>query len=210
MSRAQSVYDSFIHGLQTGQYRPGDRIRAEDLAQAFSVSRTPVREALSRLQERGLLEMTPSGLAVSQLSRQRVIELYAIRELLEGAAARLAAQHASPSDIYSMRHYAGEFEKAGDDPARAAHLNRVLHTQIYDAAHNRYLLEMLNNLHDTLMIVVGTTFEVEGRHAQAIVEHREILDAIERRDLDLADRLAREHITCARDARLKLMFDMKR
>ena len=84
MSIAQTVYAGFIDGLRTGTYLPGDRIRAEDVAKSFDVSRTPVREALSRLQERGLLQMTATGLAVTQLDRTAVLELYAVRELMEG------------------------------------------------------------------------------------------------------------------------------
>ncbi len=109
MSRAQEVYEKLIEHLRAGTYAPGDRIRAEDVAKSFSVSRTPVREALSRLLERGLLEMTATGLAVARLQRQSVLELYATREILEGSAARFAAQHASASDIYSMRHIADRF-----------------------------------------------------------------------------------------------------
>ena len=66
----------------------------------------PVREALSRLQERGLLQMTSTGLAVTQLDRMAVLELYAVRELMEGSAARFAAQHASVSDLFTMRQIA--------------------------------------------------------------------------------------------------------
>ena len=208
MSRAQHIYDAVIEQLREGAYKPGDRIRAEDVARSFDVSRTPVREALSRLQERGLLEMTSSGLAVAQLKRQQVLELYAMRELLEGAAARFAAQHASPSDLYSMRHIAEAFATASDDDAaRVAQLNRAFHAAIYDAAHNRYLLGMLNDMHDALMLLPSTTFEAPGRQKTAVGEHAAILDAIERRDPDEADRLSQVHIRKARDTRLQMMFD---
>jgi DNA-binding GntR family transcriptional regulator len=207
MSRAQQVYDSLIEFLRKGTYKPGDRIRAEDVAQTFDVSRTPVREALSRLQERGLLEMTPTGLAVAQLKRQNVLELYAVRELLEGSAARFAAQHASPSDLYSMRRIAEAFAEPCDDPGRVAQLNRSFHNAIYEAAHNRYLLVMLQGMHDTLMLLPSTTFTVPGRQETAVDEHTAILDAIEKRDPDEAEQQARAHIRRARDTRLGMMFD---
>lgn len=207
MSRAQQIYDALIEYLRNGTYKPGDRIRAEDVAKTFDVSRTPVREALSRLQERGLLEMTPTGLAVARLTRQNVLELYAIRELLEGSAARFAAQHASPSDLYSMRHIGEAFAVPSDDAARVAQLNRAFHAAIYEAAHNRYLLSMLEGMHDTLMLLPSTTFAVGGRQEDAVREHAALLDAIERRDPDEAERLAREHIRHARDTRLGMMFD---
>jgi DNA-binding GntR family transcriptional regulator len=207
MSRAQQIYESLIEYLRNGTYKPGDRIPAEDVAKEFNVSRTPVREALSRLQERGLLEMTPSGLAVAQLKRQSVLELYAMRELLEGAAARFAAQHASASDIYSMRQIAEAFASANGDPSRVAQLNRMFHATINEVAHNRYLLSMLDGLHDALMLLPSTTFAVPGRQEVAVQEHAALLDAIERRDPDEADRLARDHIRMARDTRLGMMFD---
>jgi DNA-binding GntR family transcriptional regulator len=207
MSHAQRVYDELIEALRSGKYGPGDRILAEDVARSFAVSRTPVREALSRLQERRLLEMTPSGLAVAQLDRQGVLELYALRELLEGAAARFAAQHASPSDIYAMRQISAAFVEAqGGDPARHAQLNRMFHNAIYEAAHNRFLHDALEGLNDALMLLPSTTFAAPGRSSTAAPEHDAILNAIERRDPDAAEDCARVHIQRARDTRLAMMF----
>jgi len=207
MSIAQKVYEAFIDGLRTGTYRPGDRIRAEDVAKSFDVSRTPVREALSRLQERGLLQMSGGGLAVTQLDRTAVLELYDVRELMEGSAARFAAQHASPSDLFTMRQIAEAFAATpADDPARVAQLNRAFHAAIYEAAHNKFLLTILDGMHDTLMLLPSTTFAVGGRQGDAVGEHLAMLDAIERRDPDAADELARSHIRHARDTRLGMMF----
>ena len=206
MSIAQQVYEAFIDGLRTGTWRPGDRIRAEDVAKSFEVSRTPVREALSRLQERGLLEMTAAGLSVTQLDRTSVLELYSVRELLEGSAARFAAQHASPSDLFTMHQIAEAFARPEADARRVAQLNRAFHDAIYEAAHNKFLLTILDGMHDTLMLLPSTTFAVEGRQSDAVTEHAGILEAIEARDPDLADQRARAHIRRARDARLGMMF----
>lgn len=207
MSIAQTVYAAFIDGLRIGTYLPGDRIRAEDVAKSFDVSRTPVREALSRLQERGLLQMTATGLAVTQLDRTAVLELYAVRELMEGSAARFAAQHASPSDLFTMRQIAEAFTATpADDPARVAQLNRAFHAALYEAAHNKFLLTILDGMHDTLMLLPSTTFAVGGRQGDAVGEHLAILDAIERRDPDAAEDHARSHIRHARDTRLGMMF----
>ena len=207
MSRAQKVYDELIEAFRGGKFRPGDRIRAEEVAQHFDVSRTPVREALSRLQERRLLEMTPSGLAVAKLDQQRVLELYALRELLEGAAARFAAQHASPSDVYTMRQILASFSQAQDEAGRLAQINRAFHKAIYEAAHNRFLNDALDGLNDALMLLPSTTFAAPGRHNTAAAEHEAILDAIERRDPEAAETCARAHIQHARDTRLAMMFD---
>ncbi len=206
MSIAQKVYDEVIDGLRKGRYSPGDRVRSEEIARSFEVSRTPVRDALHRLQERGLLEMTPGGLAVAVLDRRAVLEVYAMRELLEGAAARFAATNAAPADIEEIEAVARAFAAADGDPSRQATLNRAFHNAIYDAARNRYLIQTLQGMHDTLLLLPGTTFEAEGRHALAVAEHDAILAAIRARDADAAERLSREHIAKARDTRVAMMF----
>ncbi len=206
MSISQKVYAELIEAIRDGRFGPGDRVRAEDVAKALNVSRTPVREALSRLQERGLLEASSSGLAVAKLERHAVLELYDMRELLEGSAARFAAQHASASDLYAMRQIAAVFAEPSNDHSRVARLNRAFHSAIQEAAHNRYLISMLDGMHDTLMLLPSTTFAVQGRQELAVKEHHEILNAIERRDPEAAERLARDHIRKARDTRLGMMF----
>jgi len=208
LPRGQWVYERVRLGIQEGRYRVGERIREEEVAKDLGVSRTPVREALSRLQARGLLELAPSGLIVTALTRPQVLELYAMREILEGSAARFAAQHAAPSEIGALHKIEEEFEKAVGDPTRLAYLNRRLHGAIYEAAHNRYLMRTLNELQDTLALLSSTTFTVRGRPESAIKEHRKIVAAIAKRDADLAEREARLHIAKAQESRLQMMLDI--
>jgi DNA-binding GntR family transcriptional regulator len=206
-SRSRWVYESLRTAIQEGQYVRGDRIREEEVARSLGVSRTPVREALSRLHTGGLVEMASGGLVVAELSRSQIDELYAMREILEGSAARFAAQHASPSEIASLRHIARAFENAFGDSAKLAQINRELHGAIYEAAHNRYLTRTLNELHDALALLPSTTFTVSGRPELAVGEHARIIDAIEKRDADAAESVAREHIRRAQEARLAMMFN---
>ena len=125
-SRAEYVYQYMREAIRDGHFRQGDRIRENDIAKSLGVSRTPVREALRRLQTRGLLDFGAGrGLGVVELSRTQVLELYSMRELLEGAAARLAAQHATPTEVTYMRHLLDEFRVA-KDPNRMATINRTL------------------------------------------------------------------------------------
>lgn len=205
VSRAQWVYDSLREGIRTGAWRRGDRLREEMVAKTLGVSRTPVREAFSRLQARGLLEVTASGLVVATISRPQTLELYAMREVLEGSAARFAAQHAAPGEIDSLRQLNAAFAAAGHDAPRLAHLNRQFHGAILDAARNRYLERMLEDLSDTLALLPGTTFELPERRPLAVAEHAAIVDAMERRDPDAAEQAARTHIRAAQGARLELM-----
>jgi DNA-binding GntR family transcriptional regulator len=158
------------------------------VAQSLGVSRTPVREALQHLQARRLVEMAPGrGIVVVELNTQQVMELYAMREVLEGAAARFAAQHALPAEIAMMHELLAEFDAAAGDPQRLAGINNALHRTIYEAARNRYMHEALNNLEDALSLLQNTTFSLPERHASAAREHRAIVSAIESRDSEGAE-----------------------
>ena len=207
-SRAEYVYQYMREAIRDGHFRQGDRIRENDIAKSLGVSRTPVREALRRLQTRGLLDFGAGrGLAVVELSRTQVLELYSMRELLEGAAARLAAQHTTPTEVTYMRHLLDEFRVAKDSNKMAT-INRIFHRTICDAAHNRYLVQSLNALDEALALLRGTTFSLKGRRETADIEHRAILDAIARGDPDGAERAARAHIRKAQDLRMQMMHSI--
>ena len=93
-SRGEFVYQSLLEAIRHGRLRQGERIREDEISDLLKVSRTPVREALHKMEIRGLLNFAAGGrLFVATLSREKIVELYAIRELLEGGAARFAAQH---------------------------------------------------------------------------------------------------------------------
>jgi DNA-binding GntR family transcriptional regulator len=206
LSRSEQVYESLRRSIRSRELRAGMRVREEELAVALGVSRTPVREALGRLQTRGLVEASSGRLAVSTLSRAQVMEVYAIREILEGAAARFAAENAMSSDLAVLRHLHERFETLSGDPATTARLNLAFHDAIYDAAKNRYQKRMLDDLNDTLALLSDTTFSVPGRTDAAKIEHRAILDAIINHDPDKAELAARAHMSRALEARLKLIF----
>lgn len=205
--RGEFVYNALLEGIRAGRIRPGDRLREEEVAQSLGVSRTPVREALQHLQARRLVELAPGrGIVVVEFSTQQVMELYAMREVLEGAAARFAAQHAMAAEIAMMREFLAEFDAAEGDSQRLARVNNTLHRTIYEAARNRYMLEALNNLDDALSLMQDTTFSLPERFASASKEHRDIVDAIENRDADVAEMASRKHIREAQQARLRLLM----
>ncbi|MGD9743820.1 MAG: GntR family transcriptional regulator [Dongiaceae bacterium] len=204
-SRADYVYRQMRQAIRDGHFRQGDRVREEDVARTLGVSRTPVREALRQLQSHGLLDVAAGrGLGVVALDRPQVLELYAMRALLEGAAARLAAQHATPAEVAYMRHLLEEFRRTRDATRHAA-INRALHEAICDAAHNRYMMQSLQQLGDALALLQGTTFSVKGRPASADIEHKTIVDAIAVGDPDAAEVAARAHIRNAESLRLQMM-----
>ncbi len=209
-SRAEFVYRALCDAIQNGHFQQGERVREEEVAQSLGVSRTPVREALSRLQARGLLELAPGrGLIVVELSKQQITELYAMREVLEGTAARFAAQHAAPSEIDALRRLVDELRSVLDDKQESARLNRIFHQAIYEAAHNRYLMHALNELRDAMALLPGTTYSAEGRTQSSADEHVLILSAIERRNPAAAEEAARQHIREAQRLRLEMIFGMR-
>lgn len=205
-SRAERVYEDLLSGIQKGRFQLGERMREEEIAAAFGVSRTPVREAMGRLHSRGLLEASNGGLAVTKLTRKQTIELYAMRQVLEGSAARFAAQHASDGEILVLEHFMTAFAKALDDPAVLFDINRDFHLAIREAAHNSYLVRTLDEFDTTLALLPGTTFEAPDRGKHALAEHTEIVKAIKRRDPDAAELAARRHIQQAQEARVSLLF----
>ncbi|MEK9755152.1 MAG: GntR family transcriptional regulator, partial [Rhodospirillaceae bacterium] len=174
------------------------------------VSRTPVREAFRQLQADGLLTMEPwRGVVVAKLDQQQLVELYAMRGVLEGAAAALAARHAAPSQIAALKDIL-EASAKETDAGRLAELNRQFHEGLYAAAHNHYLLKALHALGDSMALLPSTTYALAGRPASAQAEHERLLAAIEAGDATEAEARARSHIREAERARLKVVLEWDR
>ncbi len=211
LPRSQIVYTALKEMIREGTLQPGQRMREIEIAEAQGVSRTPVREAMNRLVSEGLLEVSSArGVAVTELSKQQVLEIYALREFLEGASARFAAQHASLPEMHSLRELADHALTIDEDDAvKHARLNKRFHVQIAEAAHNTYLSRALALLYDSMMLVRGTTFENPGRVAAVHAEHIAILDAIDARDADGAEQAARLHIRKAGEVRLQMLFGQR-
>lgn len=207
LSRAEQAYQELLEAIRNGRLQPGARIVENELAQQLGISRTPVREAIRRLESEGLICSTPhKGMTVAQLDYQAVIELYQMREVLEGVAASLAAKHAAEPEIYNLREILAAETRSQDPQSHARH-NQRFHNALYHAAHNRYLLKSLNSLRDAMSLLGATTYRLEHRSESACAEHQRILDAIEQGDSLAAEQAAREHIVSAQRARIRLMHE---
>lgn len=205
LNLAQSAYESLRDAIQGGAISPGQRIREKELSDWLKVSRTPVREALRRLQSEGMIEARGGGLAVVSLDMRAVTELYDLRETLEGTAASLAARHADPTEI-ALLHAMIEAQRASPHDARALIVhNRNFHEQIYRAAHNRFLLRTLIGLRDAQVLLGTTTLAQPERADHALSEHAEILAAIEARNSAAAEEAARRHIRAGYKERVRAM-----
>jgi DNA-binding GntR family transcriptional regulator len=207
-SRGEIAYSQLKDAIQSGELRPGQRIRENDMATRLEMSRTPVREALRRLEADGLLTFAPyRGMVISELDHQAVMELYSMREVLECTAASLAARHASEAEVAMLRDIADADPGDDGEPGRLVLHNRQFHGALYRGAHNRYLLKTLSVLQDAMALLGATTLSTRGRSGTAREEHDAVVQAIEARDPDAAEAAMRDHLRNAQRARLKIMFE---
>ncbi|MGJ5179638.1 GntR family transcriptional regulator [Bradyrhizobium oligotrophicum] len=203
VSLGEAVFRALCQALENGLYRSGDRLREDEVAQKLNVSRTPVREAFGKLVAKGWVQPAGGrGLIVRSLDQNEILELYAMREILEGAAARLAAQYAVQAELAALRDIHARFASGEDGAIELARLNRLLHGAIQRAARNRYLDAALEDMHVATALLGTTTFAAEGRPATAAAEHGELIEAIAARDPDRAETIARSHIREALRTRL--------
>jgi len=132
----KDAYALILEAIDVGVYKPGDRLVESDLAERFGVSRTPIREALQRLETQSLLERDGRSLIVASLDHNQMAELYVVRRELEGLAARLAAKHANSEEIQVLKHMVHADDALVDQPNELAKANRRFHEQIHLASHN--------------------------------------------------------------------------
>lgn len=200
----KDAYALVLGAIDVGIYRPGDRLVESELAEQFGVSRTPIREALQRLETQSLLTRDGRSLIVASLDHNQLAELYVVRTELEGLAARLAARHAAPEEIRVLREMLEEDRSFLGDPEALSKANRRFHKQIHLASHNRYLVQQLDLVHRTMALLATTSLAVEGRGETALNEHEAIVVALEERDGETAHAALKAHISKAFETRLKL------
>ncbi len=199
----KDAYGLVLEAIDTGIFRPGDRLVESDLAERFGVSRTPIREALQRLETQSLLTRDGRSLIVASLDHNQLAELYAVRSELEGLAARLAARHAAPEEVRVLQGMVRDDRALLDDPQALSRANRRFHKQIHLASHNRYLVQQLDLVHRSMALLATTSLAIEGRGEDALAEHQVIVDAIAVGDGDAADAALRAHISKAFETRLR-------
>ncbi|WIV49875.1 GntR family transcriptional regulator [Marivivens sp. LCG002] len=203
-SPQKDAYALILEAIDSHIYKPGDRLVESDLADRFGVSRTPIREALQRLETQSLLTRDGRSLIVASLDHTQMAELYVVRGELEGLAARLAARHATPEEIRVLRDMLEADKALLGDPSAMSRANKRFHKQIHLASHNRFLVQQLDLVHRSMALLATTSLAAEGRGEVALAEHAAIVDAIEAGDGDAADRALRDHISKAFVTRLRL------
>lgn len=200
----KDAYELILEAIDTGTYKPGSRLVESELADRFGVSRTPIREALQRLETQSLLTRDGRSLIVASLDHSQLSELYVVRGALEGLAARLAARHATPEELAVLRDMLESDRRLVDDPEAMSRANRRFHKQIHLASHNRFLVQQLDLVHRSMALLASTSIAVAGRSTDTMDEHERIVRAIETGDGDAADKALRDHISQAFIIRLRL------
>ncbi len=199
----KDAYALILQAIDRGVYKPGDRLVESELAERFGVSRTPIREALQRLETQSLLTRDGRSLIVSSLDHNQMAELYVVRCELEGLAARLAARHATEEEVRVLRRMVDDDRKLLEDPAALARANRRFHRQVHLASHNRFLVQQLDLVYRSMALMATTSLAVQGRGEIALAEHQRIVDAIAAGDGDAAYKALKDHISVAFEVRLR-------
>jgi DNA-binding GntR family transcriptional regulator len=200
----KDAYTLILEAIEAGIYKPGDRLVESELAERLGVSRTPVREALQRLETQSMLTRDGRSLIVASLDHNQLAELYVVRTELEGLAARLAARHATDEEIRVLRAMVEEDRKLRDNPLELSRANKRFHRQIHLASHNRFLVQQLDLVHRSMALMATTSLAAEGRSEVAMAEHDQIVSAIEAHDGEAAYQALKTHISRAFETRLRV------
>ena len=196
-SLEEQVYHSLEEAIISGEYNRGDALTEMSLCKKMGVSRTPVRAALHKLSEEGLVEITPNrGAIVIGVNDDDIVDAYKIRIRLEGLACAMAAQRMTESENVGLREIVelSEFYLTKNDTEKLKELDTAFHRIIYKASGSRVICNILSDLHQNIRTYRKLSLTVPGRLERSINEHREIYEAIATGDGSLADRLTSLHI----------------
>ena len=199
-SLEEKVFLTLEEEILAGELKKGEALAEIALSKRLGVSRTPIRGALHRLKEDGLVEIAPNkGAVVLGIDKNDLIDIYKVRNRLEGLASASAAKSISKEALDKLRESVelSEFYISRGDTEKVKELDTAFHLLIYKASGNRQLESILTELHRKIKTYRKLSLSVSGRVEKSIAEHREILTAIERGDAEAADRLTSAHIEAA-------------
>lgn len=202
------VYETLREAIIKQTLRPGERLMEQDLAEEMGVSRTPVREAIRKLELEGYVVMIPrKGAYVAGLSIKDINNVFEMRGALESLAAGLAASRATQEEIEQMeRNLVMEAAHYGSgDLLKTIDVDTRFHELIYQASKNSRLQNMLKDLRDQVQRFRMKTLAVPGRMKYALAEHKKIVEAIAAGNVSEARQAAKEHIESAEGALLELI-----
>lgn len=191
------VLDALREAIMNGSLQPRERLMEIQLAEELGVSRTPVREALRKLELEGFIVMVPrKGAYVSDLSMKDIADVFEIRAALEGLAAALAAERITEEELETLERLLVEKSEAihQNDIEKLVAVDTKFHETLYKASRNDRLSTIISNLREQIQRFRLTSLSVPGRKKESLDEHCSIVEAIQARDVQLARHLAQEHI----------------
>jgi len=207
VTQKEMAYQQIKENILNSKWSPGTKLVERQLSEEFGVSRTPIREAFNQLEKEGLVEQVPKwGVFVKELNEQEILEMYEVREALEGLATRLSALRATENDIGKMKRAISKMElalgeEAEEEDGKAYDLaDNEFHAFLVTASHNKKLIELASMCH---MHVEDLPRELDKKssrdeHRRLLKEHRNILDCIVSGNAVLAEELVLKHIAKAR------------
>lgn len=203
---AAHLTDRLVEAIVSGELGSGEKLSEPELAHRFGTSRGPLREALQRVEAMRLVERRPhQGARVAVVDRRSLVDLYAVREALEGMACRLAAEAMTAEEIASLRRLLVDHERNPEVQADRSYFQEEgaldFHFRIVHASRNAELIASLaGQLYHRVRLYRYRSSHMSRRPQRALKEHHQILDAIEARDGELAEILMRRHIRAARES----------
>lgn len=191
------VFNTLREAILRGELKPGERLMEIQLANKLGVSRTPIREAIRKLELEGLVLMIPrKGAEVAQITEKSLRDVLEVRRALENLAVQLACLMMSPQTLADLKAAARAFEEilGGEDVTAVAEADVAFHDVIYMATDNQRLISLLNNLREQMYRYRVEYLKKKECHKQLLWEHQEIIRAIEAGEIDVATKITEQHI----------------
>lgn len=196
------IFKEIESAILSGQFKPRERLIEMDLISRFGVSRTVIREALKSLEAKGLVRATPyRGVVVADLTVEEIEEIYYVRTELEKIAARLVLENITQAEIQNLKKFSREVERhLREKTHQMIEKDSEFHRMIFKACRNRYLYDMIDFLRTKAHIVRFNAWSLPHRIEESIVEHREMIKALEDRDLSKFEKLIVKHLTISKES----------
>ncbi|WP_026585001.1 GntR family transcriptional regulator [Bacillus sp. J33] len=202
ISIRERVYLHIKDLILDGEFKAGDRLVERELAERLNISRTPIREALFRLESQGFVKTVPrKGVIVSDISEKEIIEVFTILSSLEVLAAKLAVQKLDDETKSKFNASIKKVEEYLNNPDEdASDLHRDLNHLLYSSAKNAKLYEMLSGLSDYIQAFAKIGHKNPGRAKQSMEEHMKIMESIVNKEMEMAEYLTKIHIENSKKA----------
>lgn len=208
MPLREVVFEALREAILGGTLLPNERLMEVQLAEELGVSRTPVREAIRKLELEGFVVMIPrKGAYVAGISLKDVADVFEIRAALEGLAAGLAAERITEEELEELERILVRKSEAIDqnDLEKLIEIDTQFHEGLYQASRNEKLTQLINNLREQIQRFRATSLSTPGRMREALEEHKKIVEAISERNITRAQELAQEHIENAENSMLEAL-----